>query len=242
MEVTGPGGEKIDSMEAWAKLYESPRSAHQWKEYRSAYSVAEFILNRNGGAAIQARVGQALGEAVELDRAIPEMEVRFDQYGRGRMHDLGIFGRTASGKSLFVGVEAKVDEPFGALTREAYLGAKARQIAGESTNAPERIDQLLKLHFQAPDPSMFEVRYQLLYATAGTLAAAADISVLYIIVFKTPLYSETVAAENYRDYACFMSKAGAAPLKLPSKEATAHTLQLNGKNLFCLYEYFKLYS
>jgi hypothetical protein len=140
MEVTGPGGEKIDSLEAWARLYESPRSAHQWKEYRSAYSVADFILNRNGGAAIQARVGQALGEPVELDRVIPEMEIRFDQYGRGRMHDLGIYGRTASGKSLFVGVEAKVDEPFGALAREAYLGAKARQIAGESTNAPERIE------------------------------------------------------------------------------------------------------
>lgn len=242
MEVVGPAGEKIDSMDAWAKLYESPRSVHQWKEYRSAYSVAEFILNRNGGAALAARVGQAIGEQVELDRAAPEMEVRFDQYGRGRMHDLGIFGRTKSGKSLFVGVEAKVDEPFGALAREAYLGAKARQIAGESTNAPERIEQLLKFHFQAPDPSMFEVRYQLLYATAGTIAASADISVLYVVVFKTPLYSETIAAENYRDYAYFMSKAGATPLKLPSKEATAHMLRLNGKDLVCLYEYFELYS
>lgn len=242
MDVIGPGGEKIESMEAWAGLYASPRSAHQWKEYRSAYSLAEFILNRNGGSALQTRVSEALAEPVELERALPEMEVRFDQFGRGRMHDLGIFGRTASGRSLFVGVEAKVDEPFGALVREAYLGAKARQIAGESTNAPERIEQLLKLHFREPDPSMFEVRYQLLYATAGTLAVSADISVLYVIVFKTPAYSETIAAENYWDYAQFMTKTRAAPVKLPNKEATAHRLVIGGKELLCLYEYFELYS
>lgn len=242
MDVIGPDGEQIDSMAAWARLYESPRSARQWKEYRSAHSLAEFILNRNGAEALCMRIGEALGESVEFKRAIPEMEVRFDQFGRGRVHDLGITGLTASGKSLFVGVEAKVDEPFGALVREAYLSAKARQIAGKSSNAPERIEQLLKLHFHTPSPSMFEVRYQLLYATAGTLAAGADISVLYIVVFKTPLFSEIVSAENYRVYVDFMSRVGAEPLKLPTKEATGHRLLLGGKNLICLHEHFKLDS
>lgn len=242
MEVIGPCGQKIDSMAGWARLYDSPRSAHQWKEYRSAYSLAEFILNRNGANALQSSISEALGESVALERAIPEMEVRFDQFGRGRVHDLGISGSTASGKSLFVGVEAKVDEPFGALVREAYLFAKARQIAGESTNAPERIEQLLKLHFRVPDPSMFEVRYQLLYATAGTLAVPAEISVLYIVVFKTPLYSETIAAENYRDYVHFMGKVGASVLRLSNKETTAQRLFLNGRELVCLHEYFELYN
>ena len=242
MDIIGSGGEKIDSMAAWARLYESPRSAHQWKEHRSAYSVAEFILNRNGADALRARVSEALGEPVEFEKAVPEMEVRFDQFGRGRMHDLGLTGRTASGKSLFVGVEAKVDEPFGALVRDAYLSAKARQIVGESTNAPERIEQLLKLHFQSPDPSMFEVRYQLIYATAGTLAVGADISVLYIVVFKTPLYSETISAENYRDYVDFMGKVGAEPMRLTTKEAQGHKLLLGGKELVCLHEHFELYS
>lgn len=242
MDVIGPDREKIDSMAAWARLYESPRSAHQWKEHRSAYSLAEFILNRNGAEALRMRIGEALGESVEFERAVPELEVRFDQFGRGRVHDLGITGRTASGKSLFVGVEAKVDEPFGALVREAYLSAKARQIAGESTNAPERIEQLLKLHFHTPSPSVFEVRYQLLYATAGTLAAGADISVLYIAVFKTPLFSEIVSAENYRDYVDFMSKVGAEPLKIHSEKATGHMLLLGSNKLICIHEYFDLYK
>lgn len=244
MDVIGSRGEKIESMEAWANLYESPRSSHQWKKFRSAYSVADFILNQNGSTVFQNRISQALGEPVKLELARPEMEVRFDQFGRGRMHDLGITGRTASGKSLFVGIEAKVDEPFGALVRERYLSAKARQIAGDSTNAPTRIENLLKLHFSEPDPSMFEVRYQLLYATAGTLAVSADVHVLYIVVFKTPLYNEIIAAENYQDYTNFMAKTKANPHKLTNneKEVTAHKLLLNGKELICLYECFDLYS
>ncbi|BBL76357.1 DUF6946 family protein [Methylomagnum ishizawai] len=240
MDIVDNQGKRIDSLAAWARLYQSPRSAQQWKEHRSAYSMAEFILHRDGAGALRARIADALGEAVEFEKAIPEREIRFDLFGRGRMHDLGIYGRTGSGKSLFVGVEAKVDEPFGALVREAYLAAKARQIAGESTHAPARMEQLLKLHFASPDPSVFEVRYQLLYATAGTLAAGADISVLYIVVFKTPLYNEIVSAENYRDYVDFMAKAGASPLKLSSKEAQGHKLVLGGKELVCLHEYFEL--
>ena len=63
-----------------------------------------------------------------LDRAISEYEQKFDDFrGRGRIHDLGIFGQTESGKSLFVGVEAKVDEPFGPFVHDAYLSAKAKR-------------------------------------------------------------------------------------------------------------------
>ncbi len=87
---------------------------------------------------------------------------------------------------------------------------------------------------------MFDVRYQILYATAGTIAAGADVSVLYVAVFKTPLFSETKGAENYRDYVDFMGKVGAETLKLPNKEAQGHRLFLQGKGLICLYEYFEL--
>ena len=87
---------------------------------------------------------------------------------------------------------------------------------------------------------MFDVRYQLLYATAGTITAGADVSVLYVVVFKTPLYNETTSAENYRDYVDFMGKVGAGALKLPSKEAHGHKLSLQGKELICLHENFEL--
>ena len=41
-------------------------------------------------------------------------------------------------------------------------------------------------------------------------------------VFKTRLYSETKAAENFRDYVDFMDKVRAEPLPLSSKEAHGH--------------------
>jgi len=240
MEITGATGEKIETMAEWGKLYDSPRSSHQWKEHRSAYSVAEFVLMRKGAEALRARVSEAIGEPVDFEKLVPEMEVRFDQFGRGRMHDLGISGRTASGKTVFVGVEAKVDEPFGAPVRMVYLDAKRRRDAGESTNAPARIEQLFKLHFGDRDPTTSEVRYQLLYATAGTLAAGADISVLYIVVFKTPLYSEAAGEENYSDYLDFLDKVGAKPLGLSAHGAEGHTMLLGGKALICLHEHIML--
>ena len=181
-----------------------------------------------------------LGQSISLKLIVPEYEQRFDQYGRGRIHDLGIFGTAADGRSVFIGVEAKVDESFGPTVRDAYLKAKAKQIAGESTNAPERIEKLLAMHFGEPDKSMFDIRYQLLYATAGTLAVNADISVLYVVVFKTPLYDESIGADNYRDYVHFVNKVGAESVALSDKGAIAHKLELDGHNLLCVHEYFML--
>jgi hypothetical protein len=240
MRIEDSKGNDIASFDDWAKLYDSPRTSYQWKEHRSAYSAATFIMHRNGAEQLRTRVADALGEPVEFEKAIPEYEVRFDKFGRGRVHDVAIFGLTYSGKHLFVGVEAKVDEPFGAAVRDAYLIAKAKQIAGISTNAPERIENLLRMHFKKPDVSMFDIRYQLLYATAGTLAVGADFSVLYIAVFRTAQYNETTNAENYRDYTQFMCQVGAKPLDLSSKAVHGYKLSLKGKELICLHEHFNL--
>ena len=240
MRIEDSSGTEISDLDQWAKLYDVPQQSDKWKEHRSAYSVADFMLNHDGASHIQSTVSGVLGREVSLERAVPEYEQRFDEYGRGRVHDLGIFGTTADGQSVFVGLEAKVDEPFGAFVLDTYLGAKARQIVGESTNVPKRIEKLLDLHFTTPDVSMFDLRYQLLYATAGTLAANADVSILYIVVFKTPLFDEVISADNYRDYIRFVNKVGGRPVKLNDKGVIAHRMVLGGKDLVCLHEYFEL--
>jgi hypothetical protein len=119
-----------------------------------------------------------------------------------------------------------VDESFGPTVLDAYLDAKVKQLSGKPTNAPQRIEDLLSMHFPKPDKTMFDIRYQLLYATAGTIAAGADISILFVIVFDTNLYDESIGAQNYRDYIQFMSKVGAMGLKLSSKDAQSHELEL----------------
>jgi len=238
MKIEDKNGNAIQTLDDWARLYDTPQQSHQWKEHRSAHSVAEFMLNRAGAEYLQQRVSGILGEPISLERIVPEYEQRFDQYGRGRVHDLGIFGSAADGRTVFVGVEAKVDESFGPTVQDSYLQSKAKQITGTSTNAPERIEQLLGLHFNEPDASMFDVRYQLLYATAGTLAADADVSLLYVVVFKTPLYDESIGANNYRDYVHFVNKVGGKPLALDDKGAIAHQITFDDRSLVCVHEYF----
>lgn len=240
MSTKDSSGKPILTINDWAKLYETPQTSHQWKEGRSAYSVAEFILNRGGTEFIANRASQALGSSIAIERIVPEFEVRFDEYGRGRMHDLGVFAKAETGESIFIGVEAKVDESFGATVLDTYLDAKAKQICGASTNAPERIEKLLAQHFAVPSKNMFDVRYQLLYATTGTLAVNADRALLYVLVFRTTQYNETKSAENYRDYVYFMELVGATSFRIPNTSVTAHKLNLDEKELVCIYESYEL--
>lgn len=240
MKIESKDGRAVHTLDDWAGLYVTPQQSHQWKEHRSAYSVADFVIHSNGAEHLQRRVSEVLSEPVSFERIVPEYEQRFDRFGRGRVHDLGIFGEAADGRSVFVGVEAKVDESFGPTVHDSYLQSKANQITGTSTNAPDRIENLLAMHFSVPDVSMFDVRYQLLYATAGTLAADADLSVLYVVVFKTPLYDESVGANNYRDYIHFVNKVGGKPLALDDKGAIAHEIMFDDRRLVCVHEYFDL--
>lgn len=87
---------------------------------------------------------------------------------------------------------------------------------------------------------MFDLRYQLLYATAGTMSANADISVLYVLVFKTNLYNKEIGVKSYSDYTDFLRKVGADPLPISDNGLIGHRLTLQGKDLVCLYGYFDI--
>ncbi len=237
MRIEDKSGNEITSIEDWKKLFETPQQKDHWKVGRSAHSIADFIMHRNGEDKISALIEKVLDEAVILEKAIPEYEVQFDNYGRGRVHDLGIFGRTQSGKSLFVGIESKVDESFNKPVLDIYLESKAKQLSGISTKAPERIEDLLKLNFKKINPSVFDVRYQLLYATAGTVAENADIYVLLIIVFKTTDYNELKGLDNYRDYLKFIDLAESVKIPIDDSQAIAHKLSIGDKELISIYEY-----
>ena len=236
MKIKDNHGNEINTLDDWANIYDTPREKIHWKKGRSAYSIAEYILNRSGTDKITQRLSEILNETVTLDYAIPELELRIDKFGRGRVHDLGVYGKTQSKSSLFVGVESKVDESFGNMIADVYLDSKARQIAGESTKAPERIEGLLGLHFKKPDRHVFNLRYQLLYATQGTIAAGADKSVLYILVFKTDLYDDLKGIDNFRDYITFLNALNAEELECSRSDSRVHRLLIGDKELISIYE------
>jgi len=232
--ITDKKGRLIETMEDWSKIYSSGNNARHWKEGRSAYSIADYVINYNGMKKIADRVGEVLNETVEFGKIIPELELKFDQYGQGRVHDLGIYGQTASGKSLFVGVESKVDESFNKTIADVYLQAITKRIGGGRTKAPDRIEKLLRDHFRKPEKEVFDLRYQLLYATAGTLASKQDLSLMYIIVFKTDLYNELKGIENLKDYIAFINASRSEELDCSRPESLVHRINVFRKSLYSI--------
>ena len=230
-------------MEDWARLH---KTLH-WKEGRSAHSIVDFILNRDGTAHLQSRLSRVLSREVSIRLIIPEKQIRFDGYGRGRFHDLAIYGAADSDKSLFVGLEAKVDEGFGPIiqdhpiiqdqlkdARKQLKGNPRSKAVARIKNLPARFSPNLSLD------SMFDIRYQLVHGTAGTVSAKQsngdpyDFHVFYVLVFKTSLYDEQRGEENHRDYQRFISRVDGSAIERVDVEA--YLLTMDNKHLACIYE------
>ena len=246
MRVVDSQGQRISNLIEWrSRIFDGTSKEKDWKKGRSAYSLAEFIMDRKGAAYLEARMSSVLSQHIELEQATPEYLAKFDSYpGNPSNLDLGITGhveRLPVKASLFVGVEAKVDETFGSTVRSRYSSAMNRRDAGKRTNAPERVKGLLSKYFSvrgSPDSSRFaDIRYQLLTGTAGTVAASGEISVFYVLVFRTSMYDERRGLSNLQDYESFVEAAHGKPLMRDCKEFRADELDLVGKRLVCVYDY-----
>lgn len=239
MEIYDSKENTISTMAQWSV---SVRATH-WKEGRSAYSLADFILNRNGTGHLESRISTVISQPIVLTQGTPEYAAKFDQFGGPARLDIGISGQTTSGESLFVGVEAKVDEPFGSETVcERYQEAVKYLNSNPRSKAAARVKELLSRYLadaDEPCASKFaEIGYQLLTATAGTVASEADRAIFYVAVFKTHLYNQQKGEENRLDYENFIKLAGGECLLRDSGECLAHEITLDGKRLICIYEYF----
>ena len=243
LRVTDSKGNDIATLEQWSKTV---RRSH-WKQGRSAYSLADFIMNRNGAAHLESRISSVLSQPVTLEQGTPEYAARFDRYRGPARLDIGISGGTGSGESLFVGLEAKVDESFGSETVcETYQKAIETLKSKPRSKAAARVKELLSRYFvdsDEPCESKFAgVGYQLLTATAGAVAVEADVSVFYVAVFRTLDYDEENGEKNQLDYDNFMSVSGGECLIQGDKGCQVHELTLDVRRLICIYEYFDFKS
>ncbi len=141
------------------------------------------------------------------------------------MHDLGIEAITDSGKHVFVGLEAKVDESFGPRIKKPYLEARTKRINGKNTNADFRIEGLIKSYFPKPKASLFDLRYQLLHGLAGTVNAKTgdgksyDHYCMLVMTFQTSLYDPKKGQKNLEDFNTFMKQTSL--LEQPSKGSSS---------------------
>ena len=246
MRIVDSRGQRISNLIEWrSRIFDGTSKEKDWKKGRSAHSLAEFIMDRKGAAYLETRMSSVLSQHAKLEQATPEYLAKFDSYrGNPSNLDLGITGyveRLTLRASLFVGVEAKVDETFASTVKSRYSSAMKKRAAGKNTNAPERVKGLLSKYFSvhgSPDSSRFaDIRYQLLTGTAGTAAALGEVSTFYILVFRTSMYDERRGLSNLEDYESFMEAAGGRLLIRDGKDFRADELELDGKRLVCVYDY-----
>lgn len=231
-------GARISSWDEWEEVYEDiPR---HYVAHRDADSVGEFIQESGGDKCLANRAAMLLREPVIVQGSTPGLDVPFGSYGGSRHHDLGIYGRGQdSKKSVFIGVETRFDEPFGDSVKEVYDRAIAQRAEGGVSNTPERIDELLGRQFSTrPSPdTLSKMSDQLLSAVAGTLEVGSAMSVLYVIVFRTPSYDSRIGDKNDREFLAFMELTGASDQGW-GEPGRAYKMTVGGKDLYCIYEHF----
>lgn len=239
MKILNKKQQQINNIKEWEK--EIPQK--DWVVGRSSHSLANFILNMNGLEQIKLLIEEILNEEIVFEKGIPEYEVKFDNYGsRGRFHDFGIWGKTnITNKTFFVGIESKVDETFGQTISEAYISGITKRLNGDNTNLPERVEKLIKQNFGSKVKNKhFDIRYQLLYATIGTIEEKADISICLIIVFKSNSYDKIKGNENYRDYCQFMQNVISEKISCSKDNVVVNKLTIDGRKIYSVYKEVEL--
>ena len=186
----------INNVDEWVNSF------GKGEDGKSAKTLAQFCKENDVESIIKEWITPIVGEDFSLDTAMPEMSTKFDNYGKGRTHDLGIYGKTVSGKKIFIGVEAKVNETFGGPVQSVYDKVAYLKSVGKNSNLDARIEGLKKKYF--PDLPLDDIRYQLLYSIAGTLCEEANIKILLFITFETRQYEEKCGQRNDNDLNDFL--------------------------------------
>ncbi|MGK4568360.1 DUF6946 family protein [Flavobacterium sp. 3HN19-14] len=242
MEYLSPKGKSLLSFQDWEDIFlTNPKKKIHWQKDRSAYNLANFMFHENGEQYVKELISEIIGENLVLEKAIPELETKFDRYRNGREHDLGIWGKTDSGKSVFIGVESKVDEKFNCKISEAYLVAKTKELNKTKTEATNRIEELLNRSFNHQvQKNHWNLMYQLFYTLFGTLDSKdngkqCEVPIMLFIVFKTSSYKNDYGTRNYKDYVTFINQFNSIKIECDRRNIDAHVIEIEDKKLFSIY-------
>ena len=150
--------------EDWRRFLADPEM--HWVRGRSAWEVAHSWEMANGfPEPVQKLLEECdvpVLQGLEIIDAQPELKTPLPGGQRASQTDLWVLAQNSLG-SVSIGVEAKVDEPFGELVREWDPDS--------SPGRRERIDYLCEL-LGVEVESVLDVRYQLIHRTAAAFIEA----------------------------------------------------------------------
>lgn len=197
VRLIGKDGREIDSVGDWLIKAPPAKGEEHWKDGRSAKELAKAWIG--SGKPSVPREFQELAEQspcfsspVDID-AIAEKPTRLDHRSGPRYHDL-LLRCVSNGERVVVGIEAKADEPFSSLVKDA--------------SNQDRASELSSAIFGHNRTS--ELRYQLLYGVAATLIEAkeynAKCGVFLVHEFIHDGLSATSLERNQGDYNTFVTR------------------------------------
>lgn len=208
-------GESIGTLEEWFRLAPPMDREKQWKDDRSAKEVARAWLENPFElppeiSALLSSSGDF--EGLKVDLIEPEARLPFDGYNGPRNADLALRAVDLRGP-VGVTVEAKADEKFGKTVSEVFADALEVLVENPRSRRLARITELSQSLFRKKlegHVSIDQLRYQLLTATAGTLAHATNIgssrAVLIIHEFVTSDTKISNIEQNSTDLTAFVHR------------------------------------
>lgn len=201
------GDNQITDLDTWFKYAPPMGGDKQWKDGRSAMELARFLTQN------YPNVPQVLSDVLTFFTSpsaiftwAGEHETSFAKHGlgrgTGRNHDAILYN-----EDIFVGIEAKADEPFG----DKNLG---EEFELASNNKKNRIRGLASMIFGESVEYNKNLRYQLLTACGGTLLEAKERGIhnalVLILVFKKEgCYTHENDLRNQQDLSTFIKATGA---------------------------------
>jgi hypothetical protein len=235
-------GTPIHSLEDWRRLAH-PKSPDHWVEGRSAFELARAWCGPQGpklpDELRKLFETSAVTRGLEIDLVRPEHRIRFDRHGgEPRNADLAFTGGVGSSR-VAVTVEAKADESFGATIAETLSAALERLIENPRGQGVRRVEALVRSILtarQRHQRSIGELRYQLLAATAGTIAYAlsekAETAVLIVHEFVTPKTDDRLHERNADDLLAFLDRLGSTSAVASAPGTLVGPFVLPGSPLF----------
>ena len=180
-------GATIKGLDDWKKLGGPKDVNKQWEKGRSAYELANFVINNQK---VFVQKIQSVLEQCGLQSQDFECEPEaISGLGKGmkrggpRVHDLLMIG-----ENCVIGIEAKVSEPFG----ENISSINKKQKEKSKETRAEALWNFLAGKNTTIDKS--PIGYQLFTATYGTMCSGIDVRknncIMLVLVFKGDVKKE----------------------------------------------------
>lgn len=203
------GGKPITDIETWFSYAPPKKGALHWKDGYSAKEFARSFFSPALPAELEALLATRFNPPFEVEGE-PECVVRIDAL-RGEHPNLDLAAIVSHSSGVVaLAIEAKVEEPFGAIIGEK-LAPKSGKAPSPGTRA--RIEALRKALCPLLDEESFlKLRYQLLYGIAAALchAKAQDCPAAIYVAYTVGKPSAEKWNDNQKAYCDLLSALGAA--------------------------------